>query len=105
MLARLYTASDSALTSAMKKTQLTKIMLLLYSGCIKLANQQAQGKATVKAFNTLVLSTQTLKTIGILQTINMGAVECSYKLVLYAMQVLSAIICFSVRKIQRGWDK
>jgi hypothetical protein len=54
--ARLYTAFGCTLTAAMKKTQLTKIMPSLYLGCINMANQMAQSKATARVFKNSICS-------------------------------------------------
>lgn len=78
-----------------KKTQLTKIMPSLYSGCINTENQKAQGTATAQEFNNLILSMQKSTATGILDAINMDAVKCSYEQCLHAMQVWFQQLCDS----------
>lgn len=67
--------SGSKLKAVTKKTQLTKIMSSLYAKCINTVNQQAQGEATARAFNNLILSMSTSITTGLLEAINMDAVK------------------------------
>jgi len=100
-LAILYIASGSTLTAAMKKTQLIKIMPSLYSGCINMANQVAQGNATANVFNDLIAkinampegaSTMAAFTVT---PIDMDSIECSYEQLQHTMQVRFQQLCIS----------
>lgn len=84
-----------------KEKQLTKIMSSLYAKCINTVNQQAQGEATARAFNNLILSMSTSITTGLLEAINMDAVKWSCEQLLHAMQVRFQKLCVTARQVYK----
>ena len=89
-LAMLYTASGSALTATIKKTQLLKIIPSLYSGCINTVSQTAQSVITTNAFNNLIarINAGSTTSAGFTSTpVDIEAIKCTYEQVHHAMQV------------------